>query len=367
MGWRSRLSSSLPPFQLLLVGAGVVAALGIHGVQLRPSLALALFVPPLIFQAALTLELRELSGAARVIAALATVGVLLTVLLVGGLTHLAIGLDWGSAFLLGSVVAATDPIATIAVVRRLGAPPRLAAVLEGESLFNDGTGVAAFAAVLGTVLGSSASAADVGARFALLVLLGACVGAAIGLPARVLLRRLRSEILAGALTIACAFGAYQLADAVRGSGVVAVVVAGILVATVDHRTEPFWRALAGILSGVLFFLLGMALPLAKVAGLAGSVLAGFAAMVVSRAPVYGLAAGLSWRWRHLVFWGGLRGALSVALALSLVGREGVDQRVPVIGFGMVVLSLLVQGGTLGPLSMLLLSPEGRRPRSGEPA
>jgi len=300
---------------------------------------------------------------------LATVGVFLTVLLIGGLGHYGLGFEWPSAFLLGAIVAATDPIAVVSLLRRLGAPKGLEAILDGESLFNDGTGVAVFAAVLGTIASGQPSLVDASLRFLYVTGVGVAIGVAAGLAGVVFLRLVREAELEILITLVLAYGSYLAADVIHASGVVAVVSAGIVVARYGSRTgrlqgtqlHGFWSLLAFVLNAVLFLMVGIALPTQSLLAVGGLVIAGYAIMLAARViPVYALLAvadprgrQIPWSWRHMTLWGGLRGALSVALALSVSGHPGVDPRVPLIAYGMVVLSLLVQGGLLLPLASAL--------------
>lgn len=349
------------PYPVVLAAAGVAIGLlpGGQFPRIGGTAILLAFVPGLIFEAALTLDLEELWRRVIPIGLLATAGVALTVVLVGSLTHFLIGFSWASAMLLGAILATTDPIAVVSLLRRLKAPAGLAAILEGESLFNDGTGVAVFAAVLATILSGAPSLGDATVRFLELTLGGTVIGLLVGFLGLALLRFAEDAPLEILATLVIAYGSYLAADLLHASGIVAVVVAGIVVARYGARIGRlhgpqligFWNLLAFVLNAVLFILVGAALPAWTLAPVAWLILTAFAIMVVVRAvPVYGLL-GLSalrpppipWRWRHLTFWAGLRGALSVALALSVAGLARVDSRVSLVAYGVVLLSLVVQG------------------------
>ena len=359
------------PYPVLLAVGGILIGLvpGLHLPPIGPDLILLAFVPGLVFEASLSLDLEELWRRVVPITLLATVGVFLTVALIGLLAHLGLGLDWASGFLLGSIVAATDPIAVVNLLRQMGAPRGLEAILDGESLFNDGTGVAVFAAVLGTILTGHPSFVDAGGRFLYVTCLGVAIGVAAGAVAVAVLRLVRDAELEILITLVLAYGSYLAADVIHASGVVSVVTSGLVVARYGSRTgrlqgtqlHGFWSLLAFVLNAVLFLMVGIALPthrLAEVAGLAlGAYLIMFAARIL---PVYGLlgladlrGSSIPWTWRHMTVWGGLRGALSVALALSVAASPAVNPNVSVIAYGIVVLSLIVQGGLLLPVADLL--------------
>ena len=328
------------PYPVVLALAGVVVGIlpGTPLPRIGADILLVAFVPGLVFEAALTLDLAEFRRRLLPVGLLVTVGVALTVVLIGAATHVLVGFSWADGMLIGAILAATDPIAVVTLLRRVAAPAGLTAILEGESLLNDGTGVAAFSAVLGTIVSGSPSATDAAIRFLELTAGGTIVGLAVGFAGLALLRFADDAPLEILATLVIAYGSYLVADIFHASGIVAVVVAGIVVARY-----------------------GAALPAWQLVPVAGLVIATFAIMLVTRAlPVYGLLAlaairppPIPWPWRHLTWWAGLRGALAVALALSVAATPGVDSRVSVVAYGVVLLSLVVQGGLIVPVTRAL--------------
>jgi Na+:H+ antiporter len=358
----------LLPYPVVLAAAGIAVGLlpGGQFPRVDANVILLAFVPGLVFEAALTLDLRELLRYRLHVGLLATVGVALTVILIGAATHLALGFTWASGMLLGAILSATDPIAVVTLLRTLKAPAGLAAMLEGESLFNDGTGVAVFSAVVATIMSGAPSFADGSLRFLELTIGGTAIGLVVGFLGLLLLRFAQDAPLEILATLVIAYGSYLAADIAHFSGIVAVVVAGIVVARYGEQIGllhgpqllGFWSLLAFVLNAMLFILVGAALPAWTLLPVAGLVVIAYLIMLVMRAvPVYGLL-GLAawrppvipWRWRHLTFWAGLRGALSVALALSVAGLPGVDSRVSIVAYGVVLLSLLIQGALIIPVT-----------------
>src|SRR5438477_3397555 len=287
------------PYPVVLALAGVVVGIlpGTPLPRIGADILLIAFVPGLVFEAALTLDLAELRRRLLPVGLLVTVGVALTVVLIGALTHLLVGFSWADGMLLGAILAATDPIAVVTLLRRIRAPAGLASILEGESLLNDGTGVAAFSAVLGTIVAGSPSVADASLRFAELTVGGTIIGLAAGFLGLALLRFADDAPLEIVATLTIAYGSYLAADLVHVSGIVAVVVAGIVVArygaSIGKLHGPqllgFWSLLAFVLNAMLFILVVAALPASTLLPVAGTVVAAFLIMLLTRAiPVYGL-------------------------------------------------------------------------------
>jgi monovalent cation:H+ antiporter, CPA1 family len=358
------------PYAVLLAvaGIGVGALPGVPRAEISPDLILLVFIPGLVFEATITLDVAEFRRMLLPVGLLATVGVAVTVLLIGLLTHAALGLSWSDGMLLGAILAPTDPIAVTSILRRTRAPARLTAMLEGESLFNDGTGVAVFSALVASLAAGTPAAGEVTLHFLAITLGGAGIGLACGLIGVVLLRALTEPQTEVLVTIAIAYGSYLAADLAQTSGIVSTVTAGLVLVAVGRRVSlhgremtDFWQLLAFVLNAILFLLIGTALPTRSLLPIMGLVAAAFGIVVAARAvPAYLLLAvvsprarGIPWRWRHMIFWSGLRGALSVALALSLTDNPHVDQRVPLAAYGVVVLSLVVQGGPIRLLAQRL--------------
>jgi CPA1 family monovalent cation:H+ antiporter len=350
-----------PPYQVVLAVFGIVIGFvpGLPHASLRGDIILALFVPPLVFEGALNLNFKALLGVARAVALLATLGVVVSIGVVGGLAHFLLRLEWPDALLLGAILSPTDPIAVVGVVRRSAAPPSVAALLEGESLFNDGIGAAAFVAVLAVIATGHFSVVHAGLELLWVTALGAAIGVAFGVVGGILVRATRFAPLEVFITLVAAYGSYALAYLVGAAGVMAVVAAGVAMARVGTwgpDTEHSWARIVIVLNAVLYTLIGVSLPAAAVAAQWHLVVAVFAILLASRLlPVSLFGFETPTAWRLLVWWGGVRGALSIALAAAAAGTRGVGSAIPVISYGVVTLSLVLQGSLVRPAVHLIRS------------
>ena len=349
----------IPPYEVLLVAAGLTAGAipWLPHLRLSPELVLGVFVPPLVFQAASTLNQKALLRVASEVALLTVLGVAVSATLMALTARYLLALSWPESILLGAILSPTDPIAVVALIRRSRSPQGLVSLLEGESLANDGISVALWQAALVAVAGGSFGAPGLGVAFARLVLIGIVAGAAGAMAAALWLKLASFTGHRLLVTVVVAYGVFALASDLGGSGVVADVAAGLLLvrlAPFGRGVEAGWSKLTTWLSLPLFLLIGLGLPTLSVVGQVEAALLALGTVWVARLLAVQLLLP-RWRARQrlLVWWGGIRGALPVAMALASTAYPGVDPRVPEIAYGVVALSLVIQGVTLAPVTSLL--------------
>jgi CPA1 family monovalent cation:H+ antiporter len=342
---------------------------------LTPELILTLFVPPLVFEAAFHIDFDQLRDNLALILMLAVPGVLLTMLIVGLIVSAGVGLPLPTALVFGALIAATDPVAVVALFRTLGVPSKLALIVESESLFNDGTSIVVFnLALAGALQAAVGSANDAGFNlgtavtdFVRVSLGGIGIGLALGWLMSWLIAQLDDYLVETTLTTVLAFGSYLVAERLGVSGVLAVVCAGLVNGNVGSKgMSPttqvvlfnFWEYLAFIANSLVFLLIGLDVNIPQIAANLGPIVIAVLAVIVSRAlTVYGLTwlthlrRGLTVpvAYRHMLFWGGLRGAIGLALALSLPVALPQRDLLEVMAFGVVLFTLLAQGTTIQPI------------------
>lgn len=224
------------PYTLLLVIVGLVISPMhfIPVVHISPELILLIFLPALLFEAAWNLKFDHLRENLVPILTMATLGVCVSVGVVGLILHFSIGLSWGTALLFGAMISATDPVSVLALFRQLGLPSRLSTIVEGESLFNDGTAVVVFRILLGIVMGVTTQTGGSLAlhsvrEFAVVVFGGLAVGAIIGIAASTLTAYFDDHLLEITLTTIAAYGSFLLAEGLHVSPVIAVLIAGLII------------------------------------------------------------------------------------------------------------------------------------------
>ena len=357
------------PYTVGLVIAGLLIGIWPRHVAfaLTPDLTLVVFLPPLLFAGAWTLPLDHLRKHWLPIALFATAGVLIAmvvarIVLVAG-PHFAPATAW----LFGAIVAATDPIAVMGIFRALRVNAELGTILEGESLFNDAAAVLAFKITLLTSLaGFQDGSLSPLVSFVTMSAGGVAIGLALGIIALLLLRLTDDYLIEATSTLVVAYGAYLTAEHLRVSGLLAVIVAGLLLSRIGERfgsfsatrqsVNQFWELIAFLSNSLLFLLVGLSINLGTLYRSIAPALWGVGVVAVSRfLGVY----GLSWlsalfghpiprAWQHLLVLGGLRGALSMALALSLPYQEPNRELLIAMVFAVVLFTIVIQGLGIRP-------------------
>jgi CPA1 family monovalent cation:H+ antiporter len=367
------------PYTIALVIWGLILGLLqlIEPVHLSKELVLTLFLPPLLFEGALHIRSKVLRRRAGPVLGLALAGTLLTAFVVGAAAHWLLGFDWLTGLLLGAIIAPTDPVSVLATFRAAWVDRDLSTIVESESLFNDGIAVVLYVVLLEALGGAPLDPLHGLGNFALVVAGGVALGLGLGMLAARLLERLEDHLVQVMLTLVLVYGTFLLAEHLHLSGVLAVAVAGLAVGNQGlhsvatssrERVTLFWEIVAFLVNSVVFLLIGFELRPDRLVGDLLAIGLVFGVLMATRAAiVYGLGAlvhwrrgDLPWRWRHVILWGGLRGAVPVALALGLPAGLGWRDTLVALVFGVVLLSLLGQGLTM-PLLLRWLGLAGNKP------
>ncbi|MDQ3735704.1 MAG: sodium:proton antiporter [Actinomycetota bacterium] len=360
------------PLSVVLVTVGFLAA----AVGLTPEIGqlqgeafeevvIFLFLPVLVFAAALGIDLRAFVRNLGAIVALAVVAFLVSAVVVGLTLHWALGTALAAAFLFGALISATDPVAVVAVFREVGVPRRLLTLVEGESLLNDGVAIVLFAILVEAATGGSVSVTAGVIDFVAVFGGGAVIGIALGLAASVVLPWL-GRLPAAGLSLAMAYGSFVLADAVLGfSGVMATAAAGMVLAglapsrasaEVRQMWEQMWDALDYVANALLFLLIGLVLGPELLLEHLGPIVLAAAVVLVARAlavvPLVWLLERLAhiprlgWRNEAVLIWGGLRGGVALALALALPEELAERELLVALTGGVVLATLLLNATTI---------------------
>ena len=379
------------PYTVALVAFGMVAGALFSPlrVQITPQLVLVVLLPALVFEASYQIDFGKLRPSLLGVSLLAGPGVLVSAGLVALFLHLGAGLPPDQAFVVGAMLAATDPAAVIATFKRLASPRRLATLVEAESLFNDGTGIVAFTIAVSFVTSAtSPTPLETGLTFVSVMAVSAAIGAVTGWAASRILPNVGDHLIEISLSVVLAYGTYLAADAIHQSGVIATSVAGIVLGNygrrlgLSQRTEEaldtVWEFVAFLATAFVFLVVGFSISLRSLADVAVPIAWAVAATFAGRAIiVYGFLGSLRVLrrrrsngrraeapvtsesaddrgrdegdlpvgWLHVIYWSGLRGAVSTALALSLPTDLPNRSMLQGITFGVVLFTLLVQATT----------------------
>ncbi len=372
------------PFTVALVVVGAVLALVADGVpflapiadlEVTPEMVFFVFLPTLIFQSAFHLDAKALRANLAPTLTLAVPGLLISTALIGWIMHMAapwvsMSLTWPEALLLGSILSATDPVAVISLFSQLGAPKRLTVLVEGESLFNDATAIVLSRIILGVMAAGAVSGdALVGGAVEFLAVFfgGLVVGAVLAWIAGVVIGAVESDsFLEITATTVLAYLSFYVAEHTLGlSGVMAVVAAGVVIGgwgrlkvspSVAGYLKSFWDYMAGVANALIFLLVGLTVDLGELMDALPILVWVIAAMLISRAIViYGLvpmtaklpgAEPIDRSYQAVMYWGGLRGGIALAIALALPDTVANKDLFITIATGAVLFTLVVQGLTI---------------------
>jgi Na+/H+ antiporter len=386
LAWMSERLDLPIPVVLLAGGAGLAFLPFVPTIALDPEVVLLMFVAPLLYVDAFFAPIRELRRNVVPIALLSSLLVVVTAGLVGVVAHAVVGLSWAVAFALGAALAATDALAPTQVLGKEGVEPRLLAVIQGESLFNDGVAVTLVRVAGAAAVSGHFAAGSALGDLALAIGGGVVAGTAVAWVLAKLRTRAHDVLVEGGMSLVTPFAAYMAAEAIHGSGILAAVAAGLYMGQRSHdHIEPLarveiqaaWRIISFILNSLLFLLVGLQAkdivdavdtPAIDVALAAVAILAAVTGTrllwAMTIAPIWRGAA--SWvadrvrppssrSWRLALGWSGVRGSVALAAALSIpVTTSGGDRvagrdLVIVLALIVIVATMAIQGLTLRPL------------------
>lgn len=345
---------------LVLAGLPITELLS-RRIGLDPSLVLNLFLPILIFEAAINTDISRLRSTFKPIALLAGPGSIISSAIIAVLVKFGLGLDWIPALLVGVILANTDTVSMIAVFKEIRVPSRLSTIVEGETLFNDAAALISFNLLLVVYATGTITAAQGIKELLVVALGGGLVGGILGYLCLPIFVRLQDPLSSLLLTVALALGTFQIGQFLGVSGAVAVVIAGLVFgnlglprsASASDRITlmSFWEYAGFSVNTFIFLLIGIEInPLTLWKALPSILLVIIAYQLGRILSVYLLLAGLRWfdrpiplLWQHVLVLGNIKGSLSMALAvaipLTLTGREFIIELV----FGAVLFSLVIQG------------------------
>ncbi len=368
---------------LLVAGFGIALLPNAPELPLSRGLIFNVMLPPLVFEAALQLEWKRFRGELLLTLTLAFAGVAIAAAVVAAGMHYAAGWSWIGAALFGVLIAATDPVSVIAAFREMRCEPRVSMVVESESLLNDGVAAVGFAALSAIAAGASANTASVVPQFLWTLGGGVIIGLSVSGVILLIVGRTDDPLVEITLTTIAAYASFLIAEELHASGIISALAAGLVVGNLGWgaalseegktRVHYAWEYFAFLANSLVFILIGLntaSLPLLQL-GSAGAIaiLLVLLGRAVSIYPLAALFSASRWKlpasYQHTLFWGGLRGALALALALAVPANVPERTAIIVTAFVVVGFSILVQGLTMPWLIRRLSlsaveAPEARR-------
>jgi CPA1 family monovalent cation:H+ antiporter len=356
------------PYSVGLVAAGIVLALMpfAPNITLTKNLLFTALLPPLLFEAAFNIPWDRLRRNTSVIIVLATLGVLLSAGVTAAGMHFLMHWQWIGALVFGVLIAATDPVSVVATFKEAKAQGRLLVLIEGESLLNDGTAAVAFGVAVALASGMQLTPIEVTAMLLKTIGGGILCGGAVALAALLLTGRTQDHLVEITFTTIAAYGSFLLADHFGLSGVLATITAGLVMGNFKalggiseqgkESVQAFWDYAAFVANSMVFLLIGMHEAHQNFVAIWLPAVTAIALVLLSRAAaIYPCCLLFSWsslrvtaKHQHVLFWGGLRGALALALALGLPPEVPQREEIITISFAVVAFSVFVQGLTMAP-------------------
>jgi len=357
------------PYSVGLVTTGIVLAMFSIplDIKLTKELIFTILLPPLIFEAAFYLHWQDLKRDFGLITTLASLGVVLSAGITALGMHYLVGWQWTGALIFGVLIAATDPVSVIATFKEAGVHGRLRTLVEAESLFNDGAAAVLFGVVIAVSAGQDITPAFVSLALVKTVGGGILCGAAVGWIMLFLAGRTTDHLVEITFTTVAAYGSFMLAEHLHLSGVLATLTAGLMMGNIGpmgaistrgrDAVESFWEYIAFVANSLIFLLIGIREEQQNFSHLwMISVLAILLVLVGRAAAIYptcALFAGsrlrVSAHHQHVLVWGGLRGALALALAMGLPNSIPQREDIITVAFAVVAFSIFAQGLTMTPM------------------
>jgi Na+:H+ antiporter len=353
---------------LVLVGLLVGTSRIMEGIELSEEIIFYVFLPPLLFEGALRMDFQHLKENAKSVAFLAIPGVIVSVAIIGSIIHYALGLSFPISLLFAALITPTDPVSVLALFRKLGAPTRLSTILEGESVFNDGTGIVVFGIILSMIATGEIDFVKGGIDFIFVGFGGALIGLVMGYATYKVLRHIDDHLIEVTITLILAFSVFLIAEQLGVSGVIGVVFAGLVIGnygqllsmspTTRVALVTVWDFVVFIVNSLVFLLIGNEIHIEGLISFLGEISIAIAAVLIARIlvvyPVFGIINfrvrdRIPLKWQHVISWGGLHGTIPIALVLGLPKAFPDRELIVTMTFGVVLFSLVVQGLTLGPL------------------